>query len=51
MVDNKALELYRKNPDKAREYLTGYSMGKMEKVLEMYNGLHDKLIVKYSNSR
>lgn len=50
-VDNEALVLYEKNPDKALEYLTAYSKGKMETVLEMYNGLHDTLIVKYSNSR
>jgi dipeptidase len=50
-VDNEALELYKEDPDKALEYLTSYSKGKMETVLEMYNGLHDKLIVKYSNSR
>ena len=50
-VDNEALVLYKKNPDKALEYLTAYSKGKMETVLEMYNELHDTLIVKYSNSR
>ena len=50
-VDQEALVLYNKNPDKALEYLTAYSKGKMETVLEMYNGLHDDLIVKYSNSR
>jgi dipeptidase len=50
-VDDEALALYQKNPDKALEYLTEYSKRKMEKVLEMYNGLHDALIVKYSNSR
>jgi len=50
-VDQEALTLYKKNPEKALEYLTAYSKGKMETVLEMYNGLHDDLIVKYSNSR
>ncbi|MCP4312660.1 MAG: peptidase [Bacteroidetes bacterium] len=50
-VDNEALALYKKSPEKALDYLTNYSKGKMETVLEMYNGLHDKLIVKYSNSR
>ena len=50
-VDQEALVLYKKNPEKALEYLTAYSKGKMETVLEMYNGLHDDLIVKYSNSR
>ena len=50
-VDKEALELYKKDPQKALDYLTSYSKGKMETVLDMYNGLHDKLIVKYSNSR
>jgi dipeptidase len=50
-VDQEALALYKKNPGKALDYLTDYSKGKMETVLEMYNGLHDQLIVKYSNSR
>jgi dipeptidase len=50
-VDNEALELYRKDPEKALEFLTNYSRGKMETVLDMYNELHDQLIVKYSNSR
>jgi dipeptidase len=50
-VDQEALALYEKNPEKAMEYLTSYSKGKMETVLDMYNGLHDALIVKYSNSR
>jgi dipeptidase len=50
-VDTEALELYKKDPEKALEYLTSYSKGKMETVLNMYNDLHDQLIVKYSNSR
>ena len=50
-IDDEALALYQKDPGKALEYLTAYTRGKMEKVLEMYNGLHDTLIVKYSNSR
>ena len=50
-VDQEALALYNKNPEKALEYLTAYSKGKMETVLDIYNGLHDDLIVKYSNSR
>ncbi len=49
-IDNEALALYNKNQDKALDYLTSYTKGKMETVLEMYNRLHDELIVKYSNS-
>lgn len=50
-IDQEALKIFESNPEKAREYLTKYTMGKMEDVLEMYNQLHDELIVKYSNSR
>ncbi len=50
-IDNEAIALYNKNPEKAEAYLTTYTQGKMETVLEMYNNLHDKLIVKYSNSQ
>ncbi len=50
-IDAEALELYNKNPEKALEYLTDYSKSNMEEVLEMYNDLHDRLIVKYTNSR
>ena len=50
-IDQEALELYSKRPEEALEYLTTYSKSKMEAVLEIYNGLHDRLIVKYSNSR
>ncbi|MEA3460566.1 MAG: C69 family dipeptidase [Bacteroidota bacterium] len=50
-IDKEALALYEENPDKALEFLTSYSKGKMETVLDMYNELHDALIVKYSNSR
>jgi dipeptidase len=50
-VDNVALALYKEKPEKALEFLTNYTKSNMEEVLEMYNGLHDELIVKYSNSR
>ena len=50
-VDSEALRLYDQDPEKALAYLTGYTKEKMEAVLQMYNGLHDELIVKYSNSR
>ncbi len=50
-VDSMALALYKKNPGKALDYLTNYTIEKMKEVLKIYNNLHDKLIVKYSNSR
>ncbi len=50
-IDKKALEFYKKNPKEAHDFLTDYTISNMEEVLEMYNRLHDELIVKYSNSR
>ena len=50
-IDAEALALYRERPARALQYLTGYTGSRMEEVLEMYNSLHDQLIVTYSNSR
>lgn len=50
-IDAEALAIYQKNPSKALEYLTNYTQANMEEVLGIYNDLHDRLIVKYSNSR
>lgn len=50
-VDAEALKLYKKDPAKALEYLTNYTQANMEEILGIYNDLHDRLIVKYSNSR
>ncbi len=50
-IDNEALALYKEDPAKAGVFLTDYTISNMKQVLEMYNTLHDELIVKYSNSR
>lgn len=50
-IDAEALSRYRKDPADGLDYLTRYTQGKMEEVLDMYNELHDRLIVRYSNSR
>lgn len=50
-IDQEALALYKQKPAKAEAFLTEYSQGKMNTILDMYNELHDQLIVKYSNSR
>lgn len=50
-IDSNALALYKKDPDKALEYLTDYTQANMEEILGIYNKLHDRLIIKYSNSR
>jgi dipeptidase len=50
-VDQEALELYTRSKKLGLQYLTAYTKKNMEEVLEMYNKLHDELIVKYSNSQ
>jgi len=50
-IDTEALALYKEEPARALKYLTEYTKANMEQVLDMYNSLHDILIVKYSNSR
>lgn len=50
-VEKEALELHRKDPRAAREYLTDYSNGLMQQATEMYLRLRNELIVKYSNNR
>jgi dipeptidase len=50
-IDFRALALYEQQPDASLDFLTRYSQSKMEEVLIMYNDLHDRLIIKYSNSR
>jgi len=50
-IDSEARALYEQDPEKALDYLTEYSKSNMIEVLGMYNDLHDRLIVKYSNSR
>lgn len=50
-IDKKALELFKKNPEKAKEFLTKYSNEKMEKIVEMYRELKNELITKYTNNK
>jgi dipeptidase len=46
-----AQNLYKKNPKQAQEYLTSYSNGLMDKVTEMYVGLRNTIITKYTNNQ
>jgi dipeptidase len=46
-----AEKLSKKNPKEAQEYLTSYSNGLMNKVTEMYVGLRNSIITKYTNNR
>ncbi len=49
-IELEAQNLYKKSPQEAREYLTSYSNGLMNKVTEMYTGLRNTIITKYTNN-
>jgi len=49
-TDRRALELYKKDPQKAKEFLTQYTRERMEKVVKTYLDLRDLLITKYTNN-
>ncbi|MFH1943320.1 MAG: C69 family dipeptidase, partial [bacterium] len=50
-IDQKALDLYKKNPRKANEFLTQYTQSKMIEAVNMYKELRKTLITKYSNNK
>lgn len=50
-VDKKALELYREDPEKAREYLTEYTWNKMDEMVKAYRELRYELLMKYTNNK
>jgi dipeptidase len=50
-IDARALELYKKSPQKAKKYLTTYTREKMEQIVEMYRSLRIQLISKYTNNK
>jgi dipeptidase len=50
-VEKKALKLYQKSPEKAKAFLTEYSLKKTEETLEMYKELKKALISKYTNNK
>jgi len=49
-VEKKALELYNKDPMKAKQYLTEYTHETMEKATKAYWDLNWELIAKYTNN-
>lgn len=49
-IEDEALTLYKKDPNSAREYLTNYSNGKMNRVTEMFLELRNQIITKYTNN-
>jgi dipeptidase len=50
-IDKKALELYKKNPEQAKKFLTDYTKSNMEKIVKMYRELRNFLITKYTNNK
>lgn len=49
-IEDEAMNLFKKDPKLAREFLTNYSNGKMNKVTEMFTGLRNQIITKYTNN-
>lgn len=49
-IDAKALELYKKDPNRAKKFLTDYTRECMEKTVKMYKELRELLITKYTNN-
>lgn len=50
-IDAEALALFKKDPAEAVAFLTGYTRGAMEKIVEMYRELRVVLISKYTNNK
>ncbi|MGB7294770.1 MAG: C69 family dipeptidase [Candidatus Aminicenantales bacterium] len=50
-VDARALDLFRRDPELAKEYLTDVTKSNMEKVVKMYKDLRNLLITKYTNNK
>lgn len=50
-IDAKALELYKKEPKLAREFLTDLTKKRMEQIVQMYRDLRKLLITRYTNNR
>jgi len=49
-IDQQALDLYRKDPERASAFLTDLTRTRMERVVKMYRDLRGTLITKYTNS-
>ncbi|MBE0646227.1 MAG: C69 family dipeptidase [Bacteroidales bacterium] len=51
VVDEKAVALLKKNPDKGKEYLTNLTIDRMNQVHKMFQDLRITLIEKYTNNK
>jgi len=47
-IDQKALEIFQKNPQESMEFLTNYCLGHANKVVQAWWDLGDQLLVKYN---
>jgi dipeptidase len=50
-IDEQALELYKKNPEKANKFMTDFTRSCMEETVQMYRDLRESLISKYTNNK
>jgi dipeptidase len=50
-IDQAALELYQKSPQKASQFLTDYTRHSMQQTVTMYKTLRNLLISKYTNNK
>ncbi len=50
-VDKKFKELYKKNPKKAKEYITNLTIERQNEALKMFQDLRITLITKYTNNK
>ena len=48
-IEKTALELYQKSPEKAKSFLTDYSLGRADKVVKRWKELGEFLIMKYND--
>ena len=49
-IEEKALQLHKQDPDKAKKYLTDLTLTRMDKIVAMYRELQRVLITKYTNN-
>jgi dipeptidase len=49
-IEEEALKLFEEDPQKARQYLTNYTINKMNEIMKLYTDLRFTLIQKYSNN-
>jgi dipeptidase len=50
-IEAKALELYKQDPEKAKDFLTDYCWSRMDEIAQMYRDLRYVLISKYCNNK